>query len=92
MIMALLIPLDMILYEDITFNNGQSIIESADFETLVFDFYDDNTLDIWLEYVDYEEIDYCYCCFIYFRMCFYQVGNSSFKGFRFIIFSCSNCW
>ena len=52
------IAIDMLIYEDISFTNGSSVIDSADFEELVFTFYDDNTLDIWFNYGDYEEIEY----------------------------------
>ena len=51
------IAIDLLYYEDISFTNGTSIIDSADFETLGFVFYDDNTMDIWTEDGDYEEVD-----------------------------------
>lgn len=51
------IAIDMLYYEDIFFNNGTSIIDSASFETLGFVFYDDNTMDIWTEDGDNEEVD-----------------------------------
>ena len=38
--------------------DGTSIIDSTDFEELVFTFYDDNTMDIWYNYGEYEEIEY----------------------------------
>ena len=52
------VAVDMLIYEDNSFTNGYSVIDSADFEVLVFTFYEDYTLDLWFEYVDYEEIEY----------------------------------